>query len=299
MSPNKRNVIVGAVVLVALVALGWMILRFANKAANYFLSSGTPITFKAERADGVADGSPVKYLGVDVGRVTKVSRSYDDQRITIEALVNADPPLPANVQGVIRATSMLGASASIHLEPLEPQVDGEYLVAGSVIEARGTADFSALAEDVQRAQLIAHFGQAVEALQKQIENAGKVLDATREMVEDPQMREDVRETVASMREAAGSAEKIGKDLERFTGRLGKMSDQVDARMEQVADTLEHVQAMAARIDAGEGTAGKLVNDDRLYESLADAAAEIQLMVQDMRRLIRQWEEEGPSIRLGG
>jgi hypothetical protein len=36
----------------------------------------------------------------------------------------------------------------------------------------------------------------------------------------------------------------------------------------------------------------LVNDPKLYESLADTAAELNLMVKDMRRVIQQWEQEG-------
>ena len=50
--------------------------------------------------------------------------------------------------------------------------------------------------------------------------------------------------------------------------------------------------MARKIDEGKGTAGALVNDPKLYESLADTAAELNLMVKDMRRLLAQWEQEG-------
>ena len=72
MSAYQRNVLVGIVVLVGLAMLGWMVLQFANKAATFFLTSGTRITLNTPRAEGIADGSPVTYRGVNVGRVTGV-----------------------------------------------------------------------------------------------------------------------------------------------------------------------------------------------------------------------------------
>src|SRR3954451_18669218 len=99
MTAYQRNVLVGIVVLLGLGMLAWMILQFANKAATYFLTTGTRITLSAPRAEGLADGSPVTYRGVNVGRVTGVRRvlTRDNREdIVIDALIDADPPLPAN-----------------------------------------------------------------------------------------------------------------------------------------------------------------------------------------------------------
>src|SRR5687768_5691043 len=99
MSAYQRNVLVGAVVLVGLGILAWMILQFANRAASFFLTTGTQITLTTPRADGVADGSPITYKGVNVGRVTGVRRvasKADGEDILIDALIEADPPLPAD-----------------------------------------------------------------------------------------------------------------------------------------------------------------------------------------------------------
>src|SRR5688572_6593855 len=114
MSPYRRNVIVGAVVLVGLGMLAWMILQFANKAANFFLTSGTNITLRTSHAQGVGDGSPVTYKGVYVGRVTGVHRvarttaDRDTEDVIIDAIIETSPPLPAYLRGKIRQTSLLG-----------------------------------------------------------------------------------------------------------------------------------------------------------------------------------------------
>ena len=107
MSAYQRNVLVGVVVLVGLGMLAWMVLQFANKAASFFLTSGTQITLTAAAPRASRDGSPITYKGVNVGRVTGVRRvasKVGGEDIVIDALIQADPPLPADLHGRIKQT---------------------------------------------------------------------------------------------------------------------------------------------------------------------------------------------------
>jgi hypothetical protein len=61
-------------------------------------------------------------------------------------------------------------------------------------------------------------------------------------------------------------------------------------MKQVSSTLE-------KIERGDGTAGALLTDRRLYEGLVDTTRELQIAIRDLQRLIRQWEQEGVPMRL--
>jgi len=72
---------------------------------------------------------------------------------------------------------------------------------------------------------------------------------------------------------------------------------INGRIEQVGKLLEQFQTIAARVDKGEGTAGMLVRDPRLYESLVATAGQLNLMMTDLRRLVQQWEQEGVSMKL--
>src|SRR5688572_29966387 len=117
MSPNKRNLMVGVVVLAGLGVLAWMILKFANRAATFFLTKGTHVSIIAERADGLSEGSAVYYRGVNVGRVLAVGLG-PEETVRIDVIIEPDRPVPANVEGVIRTGNLLSASASIFLEPV-------------------------------------------------------------------------------------------------------------------------------------------------------------------------------------
>src|SRR5688500_10800492 len=121
MSPYRRNILVGVVVLGALGFLGWMILKFGDRPAQLFAKPSMPITFVGSRADGVGEGSPILYQGVNVGRITTVRRTTMTE-VRMEGQVDTEPPLPANVEGRIIAQSLLGAGSAISLDITGPRI---------------------------------------------------------------------------------------------------------------------------------------------------------------------------------
>jgi hypothetical protein len=56
--------------------------------------------------------------------------------------------------------------------------------------------------------------------------------------------------------------------------------------------------MARKVEQGKGTAGMMVNDPRLYESMVDSAKQLNATLSDLNRLVQQWEQEGVTLRLG-
>jgi phospholipid/cholesterol/gamma-HCH transport system substrate-binding protein len=311
MSAYQRNVVVGVVVLVGLGMLGWMILQFAGKAASYFLTSGMKVTLTAPRAEGLADGSPITYKGVNVGRVTGVRRvigKNDNEDILIDALIQANPPLPANLHGRIKQTSLLGGSMTIALEPIGDPSTQPTTSSTRLTKSVGRGELA------ENATLEADFVPDIASLGDSVRH---LTDSLQEIVGDPKFKNDISVSLANIRETTESAARLGKDLERISGTLDKtttnangaitevrgavkdtraeiqkMSDNLNRRLQQVAESLQSIQSVAQKVDKGEGTAGKLINDPKLYESLADTAAELKLAVKDVRRLIQQWEQEG-------
>lgn len=95
-------------------------------------------------------------------------------------------------------------------------------------------------------------------------------------------REDVRETIANIRQIS---ESIRDDLPRLTEKLEGAADQVSGVLsdnretvketierinrdaEILEETLNSIRVVAKRIEEGEGTVGKLINEDETYVSL--------------------------------
>lgn len=309
MTPQRRNLIVGVVVLFGLGIVVWMILLFAGRMASLFAAPGLPVTFKSDRADGLTEGSSVYYRGVPAGRVTSVQLDPSNQGVVIQAEVNKQPPLPADLHPVIRTQSAFGNAAQVDLE-VAGKPEGQ-LAPGTVLQAtyEGSAlipkQFTELAEDFRRQQLIQHLDQTVVSIQKQAERAGELLGSVQQMISDPKVRDDLRSTLEDMHKASESAARVGDNLERFSGRLDKLGDQAEGTLSDVRGSmaklsgiLDNFQSVSNKINQGQGTAGLLVNDPKLYQGLVDTTKELNVTIASLQRVIQQWEQEGVTLKLG-
>jgi phospholipid/cholesterol/gamma-HCH transport system substrate-binding protein len=308
MTPRRRNIVVGLVVLLGLAITTWMILLFAGRMASLFAAPGLPVTMKSERADGVTQGSTIYYRGVPAGRVTGVHLESNNQGVVITTEINRQPPLPANVVPIIRTQSAFGNAAQIDLE-VNGAPSGQ-LTANAQLQAtyEGSAlipkQFTQLAEEVHRQQLLEHLDQAVLSIQQQSERAGKLLESFQQIVGDPSTRNDLRTAVTNIRTATEAAVRVGNNMEKFTGRLDRIGDKADASLSDVRGAvakldgiLDRFQSVATKIDKGQGTAGLLVNDPKLYQGLVDTTKELSLTVATLQRVAQQWEQEGVTLKL--
>jgi phospholipid/cholesterol/gamma-HCH transport system substrate-binding protein len=348
MSPNKRNLMVGLVVLAAIGVLAWMILKFANRAATFFLTKGTHITVTAERADGLSEGSAIYYRGVNVGRVLEVSLA-SNQSVQIQAIIDPDRPVPANVEGIIRTGNLLSSSSSIFLEPVHLVAEGVDAAATAPTSQperllregdRLTAtmptgngllprEFNESLREFHERKMLQHMDETVVTFREQAVKAGRLMDSIRELTGDEGMRTDLRQAMSRVNDATKQANEIGEELKKFSRDLNGLSKQasdtitevqatvgdarktinkggeqvdtiarnVNGRIDQIAKLLEQFQDIIAKVDRGEGTAGMLVSDPKLYDNLSAVAAQMHLMVLDMRRLVQQWEQDGISFKL--
>ena len=59
---------------------------------------------------------------------------------------------------------------------------------------------------------------------------------------------------------------------------------------------EQLDSILARIDSGEGTIGKLMNDPSLYNDVRDAAQRLALTLRDLQAMVRQGKEQGLDVK---
>lgn len=331
MSAYRRNIAVGITVLASLVVLGWMLLKFGSAPAKLFQNGiQLEVHFVSDRADGLAEGSQVFYRGVPVGRITHLRRDENQQDVLIDGLIDDTPPLPGNLGGLIRTQSLLSGSASMSLEltgeaPLVPigklakdQVIKAIYVGSDLIPRQFgelAAELEKTTHDVRDARLVTHLDETVRA-------ASDVLKSLHDYVADPKLREDIEKSIATFREVTEKADRAATNIEKFSDNLQRVGDQASSTMEearatihktqddveqinrqlndrllQISKLLDSFQSIAAKVDAGKGTAGMLLNDPKLYQSLVDSSRELNATISDLRRLAEQWEQEGVSLKL--
>src|SRR5947207_13658973 len=180
MSPYRRNVMVGATILVAMIALGWMIVQFGGRILTPFTPPRTTIKLKTDRADGLADGSPVLYHGVNVGQVRGLERDPDQKHVYIKAEVDARPALPGNLRAIIRSQGLIGSGSQLVLETDGPEPIGE-LKNNEQLEARYIGldilppGFANLADELRLTSQEFREGRVVAHVAAQVQKAGTVM----------------------------------------------------------------------------------------------------------------------------
>jgi phospholipid/cholesterol/gamma-HCH transport system substrate-binding protein len=311
---------VGATVLVGMLALGWMILKFAGAPITLLVSPRTTIHFIADRADGLSEGSNVTYKGMNVGQITHLTRLPDDQ-IRIDGQVLNKPPLPGNLKGVIRSTGLLGGGSAMALTLTNGKPEGQ-LAANQEIPATFAGldllppEFADLATELRLTARQFRESNVVLHMDEQIQHLGKLIDSTQTFIDDPKVRKDIQDSIANLRTATEKANQIGDNLDKFTknldqltsdtrttiqktqGHLDDLSKSIGDRLIQLAASLDQFQQIMQKINDGKGTAGQFVNDPKLYEALVDTTQELNATVKDLKRLVQQWEQEGVSLKMG-
>lgn len=99
--------------------------------------------------------------------------------------------------------------------------------------------------------------------------------------------EPARETLVSISEAADTAKQQFKDIG------GKLVDDAD-RMGKLISELNRI---AIKMEQGEGTAAKLLNDPALYTHMVDAASQLKNTLTQLQVLLEQWKKQGLGIKL--
>ncbi len=194
----------------------------------------------------------------------------------------APPPEPAPSPAPSTAT---GPSTQTATGPAGPQEDLRGLQ-GTMVRVNRTLDamYAVLGDvDNQRnikvsmANLAKAAASAIDAMEaiKALANKGTAI---------------ADEGAQAIRSVNNLTTQASTDLRALTNKLIDDADKISMLMM----TLNKV---AMKLDAGEGTAGKLFNDPALYQSLLEMTKEMNTLIKDFDALTKQWKERGVEIKV--
>jgi hypothetical protein len=61
--------------------------------------------------------------------------------------------------------------------------------------------------------------------------------------------------------------------------------------------MTHMESIAEKVNNGDGTAGKLINDGRLYEQLLEDSRQLGLVLQDVKSFVNESKQKGLPLKL--
>jgi ABC-type transporter Mla subunit MlaD len=281
---KKRNLIVGAFVVAAVCALFWMVFKFGDLPVVVSEWKSFRIKIQFPMAPGVQQNTPVRFCGYQVGRVTEVrppvilkdlkTGRYYHQTMVIAHIDRRYNDIPADVD-VKLMTRGLGSSyielriASVDV--LEPPK--EVLVDGSALQGSTGMTSEFFPEESQK-----KLDELVTGLNGLIGNANDILG-------DRENKQNVKTALANLSETTKQAMLTLKEFEKFSGAWVRTS-------EELSRTTGEVQLILEKINKGEGTAGRLLNDGELYENLLENTRQLQVLLEELKTFFAKVNEKG-------
>lgn len=278
---------VGALVLVSLVVLVVGLFWISD---TQFGGPDLRITGVAADAGQITPDSRIFLRGVDVGAVEEVR--LEPTRVLIGMAIFADVDLPADTRGVIKPAGFLGAQ----MVELVPGAATPSLVPGDTIPLGRTSDLMTLASDLgdETGVLLERVTDVLsEQMVSDLRSSSRAFASAMGELESllAGERTAIRELLANLGDATGRlAELAGApELDRTLANLDTLSTRLAAASSSFDSTSASLSTITGRLAAGEGTLGKMMADEELYDSmtatlenLRAASEEVALLMKDVR-----------------
>lgn len=285
----KKEVKIG-MFAVAMILCAWGGIRFLSGVDIFSRNADYYAVY--DQVNGVQGASPVMMRGVKVGTVSEIL--FDPARssqVVLRLTVRRQYPIPSDSEAKIVSSSLMGSKA-IEI------VLGE----SSVRLEKGDTIRSGYSRDMMDTALT-ELDFFKEKISRLTEELSRTLTGISTLVESNSS--NIGELTAHLNSIAGnldevlSAEKSGlrsavAGISEFSQTLGQNAGRVDTLMGNLtrfSDNLAEADLKAAvgrlndildRIDSGEGTVGKLMNDAVLYENLQQASENLSVLLADLK-----------------
>ncbi len=148
---------------------------------------------------------------------------------------------------------------------------------------RGTLGALAVDEDVRNrvVSLINDSAAAAEQMRQIAEDIARGDGTLGALLTDEGMREDAMQLVANLRDSAEGLERMIRSANEGHGLVGRLltDESLAANARQF---LDDVSSVAARLRRGEGSLGRLLAEDQVYEQLVQALRSLNAQLEDAR-----------------
>ena len=286
---RTRNIIVGIFVVVAMFSLVWLIFKFGDLPTVVGKFRSFQVFVQFPTAQGVWKNTPVRFCGYEIGSVTEVMapqvRTDLDtgleyhQTVVILSINKKYVNIPSNVE-VKLMTRGLGSS---YIEIKAPRPDPnrpvtEFLAEGSLLQGSTGMTSEFFPEESQ------------EKLDKLADSLGTLVNSANSILGDEKNRENIKTTLASLSDASKQATQTLKELQEF------FTAGTDASAE-LSKALVELRLILEKVNSGQGTAAKLINDGRLYENLLENTQQMQVLLEELKAFMAKSRDKGLPIKI--
>jgi len=279
MKKQYNEFTIGLVVTIALfiVIAGILWLNKSN-----FLESGLHIKMKVQDAHGIAVGDEVVYKGLSVGTLQSAHLVKDG--VILELKIITAKNIPDDSRFTIRASGLLGG----HIVEIQPGTSSTYLQNGT--EVMGF-------ESIGLLDIVQHGSQLNSKLNNILANIDSLSDASSAhsiYTTLDELNQTSRTLHFLLKENQNNLKDMITNLQEMSEKnkepLHRILTNISQKSENLANTIEHTQQLAAKIDTlinkiydGEGSLGRLILDESLYNNMNKTFIHLDSLIQAIHK----------------
>ncbi len=276
MSRQARvGLLVTAGILLFIVAL------FAIANRSFLFSDTFFIRSQFGSVAGLQSGASVQFQGVNVGRVEAVSLPDEPGgKITVSMAIRQDARhlIRQNTQAQIKTDGLVGNQIVVLVNPTEASLDqpvdeGDYIPGSDPFDPFDVADRAV--RSVQRFESVAI---AFEDIMRDVQNAEGTLG---KLIYDPALYNSFVQTTSQTQRLMTN---LGNNAEALVGLAGEAT--------------QGLQSILFKIDQGEGTFARMVNDPGVYNALLATADTLRGISTNLRAITNSAENAANWGALG-
>ncbi len=279
--------------LLALVGIALFISGYSYLKANPVWSSARTFYAVYDNVGGLVPGTSVTINGLPVGKIQNIKFLNDSGKLLVTFNVEDDFPFSENSKAVIYEAGFIGGKAlSVELaqDDAPPAKSGDTLSIGyrqgftEAIEAK----LAPLQDNIE--SFIVHADSLMQNVNMVFDEENRAnlkaglasLDQTLNTFKRTSRSLDalVSDNKQKLDNSIGNFEKISTDLNGVTSSLAQAD--IETTVKDLQATIGSLNGMMKKIESGEGSLGKLLQDEGLYKNLDDASNQLELLLQDMR-----------------
>ena len=265
------------------------------KGLNLFDAASKTYFTEYSNVEGLNTASVVTLNGLEVGKVIAVEFNKDPAKygwLTVEFSVETDLEFSKNSTAKIYSASLMGGKSLA----LVPSNEGETAKSGDFFQGEIEADvITSVSENLK--PLFAKVENAVVSADSLLVGLNEIMDS--------KTRANLKSSIAQLNATISNFNAVSKSLnemvatnkvkigntltntELMTSNLAKLSDSLansnlGTTVKNLETTVNNLNSILANVESGEGTLGKLLKDDEMYNNLTSATKELDELLREMK-----------------
>jgi len=285
----------------AAVAIAVLIVGYSYLKGNDVFSRENEFYAKYDRVDGLTASKPVLVNGYQIGRVSQLTLLSNGQ-ILVQFKVRPEFSIPKNTIAKLESTDLLGGKAIV----FQLGTGSDYAVNGDTLNANVQKDLMQQVEPVQKKaeQIIARMDSILSSVnstlnpefQRNFDRSFASIARTLETFEKTSKTVDGMVSVQSLKISGilSNFESITLNFKENNDKISTIMNNLEKVSDDVARTnfaqtineankaVADLQTIVSKVNSGTGTLGQLINDERMYNNLNNAAENLDKLMIDLK-----------------